>query len=78
MKIFMIGFTFVGKILLLVSGGCAALALLLVVLCLIYIIADSLFDLVTKRLAIQWKKKKYVPKNKLGKVILLHHRQLDK
>lgn len=67
---FVTGFRVTAHILLLFSGGCAAVILLALAVLLVLCIAAVLFDWVTTSLGRRWKRKRHSPRNRLERIIL--------
>lgn len=67
---FILGFDATWRVLLRLAGGCAAVLLLALAALAALTIAAALFDWTTGRLAKRWRRNGYVPKGKLGRIIL--------
>ena len=61
---------------LLISGGCAAVLLLVLAVLLVLGLAAAVFDWITTNLGQRWERKKHTPRNRLERVILDAYRSL--
>ena len=78
MQDFVIGFETVGRIILRVTGGSAAVLLFAIAILLCFGVAGVLFDLATGALAKRWEKSGHTPRNKLERIILENPKRLGK
>lgn len=77
MAYFATGFRYVAHLLLVVSGGVAAVAVFLAVVMLVGCLAGLIFDRVTHAMARHWEKRGHQPRGKLEQVILEAYRRLE-
>lgn len=70
MSYFLLGFNTVTRVILVISGGAAAVVLVLMAVLAVVGIFAVIFDGVTALIARRWKRRGHAPRGRLGKIIL--------